>query len=193
MDDCPFQPREYTIHAIKWPDDDTDRVEIRCEGGSMVCAMAKEKDLFRNKDRNWRESLTPGGRLRLWTISWSRVLFIEWWDGASWLSVWCQGNDFQTKAEEEARSKAYDQFCRSQAALIAGMIDEGKDLAAIEAGVDPGHSGFTMGWAMHHGIGRAERRENAELVRLAWNERHGVTEGEGTVNPAVLTVKGGGS
>jgi len=192
-----FTPRTAPIESIKW--DGEGHVEIVHDGWTW--AGSQRKDFF-CPEEDWESRLVPGAMLRFWTIAFSRVIGIEWWDGnpedaaktwprsGSWRSVWVHGNDFAPKAKREASAKAYGDFIQAEGEKIAGFIDQGHTLEEIDELIDRGHSGNTYGWALHLGIKNATNRENAERVRVAHNVKYGApADATGTVNPAVLTIR----
>jgi hypothetical protein len=157
-----FEHRESLLEEITW--DGEAIVTIKSDGWTF--SGAKRKDFY-CPDEDWERRLAPGCRLRFWTIQFSCVAGFEWWSPSKlgWKAVWYVGNDFQPKAERETASKAYAQFIEDESEVIARLIDEGKSLAEIDAGISDGHSGNTFGWALHLGIQKAKNRENAERVR----------------------------
>jgi len=199
-----FTPRTAPIESIKW--DGEGHVVIVHDGWTW--AGSQRKDFF-GADEDWESRLVPGALLRFWTISFSRVIGIEWWDGewlpdlsndgrgavplrghGQWRSVWVCGNDFPSMAKREASAKAYGDFIQAEGEKIAGLIDQGHTLEEIDELIDRGHSVNTYGWALHLGIKNATNRENAERVRVAHNVKYGApADATGTVNPAVLTIR----
>lgn len=178
-----FEPQIRVVTEVKW--DGEGDVEIHCDG--TVWAGSKRKD-FWGPDKEWESIIVPGARLRYWAVQWSRVIGFEVEIDGKWVSVWCKGNDFQTKAEREASSKAYGDFVIDEGKKIAKAIDDGKTLEQIDEIIDDGHSGNTYAWALNYGIGNATDKAKAEIIRKAHNLKWDVTEGEGLVNPAVVTI-----
>lgn len=178
-----FNSRIETITEIKW--DGEKQVEIH--QGNCIWAGAKRKD-FWNPEDDWESKIKVGTRIRLWTIQWSRVIGFEAEIEGEWVSVWCVANDFQTKAEQEAASKAYTDFIIKEGKKIAIAIDYGRTLKQIDNKLDSGHSGNTYACALAYGIEHAKNKQNARTVRDEHNLKHGVKGKSGVVDPAILTV-----
>lgn len=181
-----FRSEIVKLDSVKWNGEDT--AEMVFNGWTFW--GAKRKDFF-GPDTNWEKDLVPGCELRVWTIQFSRVMGIEWWDeeDGEFKGMWAVGNDFQTKAERDASTKAYCDFIESEGKVVTQLIDEGKDLDEINKYMDgQGHSGNTHAHALHIGITNAKNRENADKVKRAHNKFWGKEEAAGTINPCLITV-----
>lgn len=179
-----FTPREEVIEKVIWDGEGT--VEIH--SGVGVWAGSKAKDFWGSDDKNWQDIIKQGARIKLWTIQYSRVIGFQIWHEGKWLDVWCNGNDFQTKAERETSEQGYCDFIENEGKKIAGWIDEGKSLEEIGNLIDDDHTGNTYGIALSYGIGHAENKEKAKVIRDAHNKKYGQEGAEGVVNPAILTI-----
>ncbi len=184
----PFEPHIEVLTSVKWPEDGNGSVELNC--GGMGFVGMNQKDMF-DPDRDWPAVLTPGTALCLWTYQFSRVAMIQRFDVAKneWETVWFLGNDFQTREERKASDEAYEKAAKDASSRIKQDIDDGKSLVEIKNGLNGlGLTGFMVGWAMGRAIQMAENRTNAERIRIDWNAEHGRDDGEGVVNPAIMTT-----
>lgn len=177
-----FEPQIRIVTEVKWNGED--EVEISCDG--TIWAGSKRKD-FWGADGDWESRIKPGVRLRYWTVQYSRVIGFELEEDGKWIAVWCKGNDFRTKAENEVSSKAYSDFIEKEGAKIAIAIDDGKTLKEIDEAVDDGHSGNTYACSLAIGIRDAKNRDFADAVKKEHNKKYDV-ESDGVVNPAILTI-----
>jgi len=148
---------------------------------------SKTRREFAEKLRDW---LCAEPRWIAWHgRKWGARLQLDVWNDG-WVTIWRAGNEsFRSFDEEEKQMDAYCKFIEDEARKIADFIDEGRALEEIDALIDKGHSGNTYGMALHFGIQQAENKENADAVRMAHNAKHGVTSGDGTVNPAILKIQ----
>ncbi len=178
-----FEPRIETITKVIW--DGEDEVEIKSGGGTW-CG-AKRKD-FWNPEHDWESEIKEGTKIKLWTIQWSRIIGFQIERDGLWVDVWCKGNNFQTKVEREKSSEAYANFAMNEGKKIAEAIDGDKTLEQIDDLISDDHTGNTYGWALNYGISNAKNRKNADKIRLQHNKKYGVTDSDGVVNPAVLTL-----
>ena len=184
-----FESRIEKIDSIKW--DGENHVEINSDGG--VFCGAKRKD-FWNPDNNWEDIIVPGVNIRLWTVQYSRVIGFEVLKKskkllAEWEPVWCCTNNFQTKSERERADKAYVDFIQQESEIISGLIDAGMSLKEIDSMISRDHSGNTYACALGLGIKNAKNKIKAEEVRKEHNAKYGKKDGEGLVNPAIMTIK----
>lgn len=180
-----FTPYEYTVEKVQWNGEG--HVEIRTTDRGEFSGMNR-KDFF-NAEEDWESRIVPSAKLRYWTIQFSRVIGVEWWDGNEWQAIWVKGNDFGTKAEREKAGKAYANFIVNEGKTIAVMIDQGKTLEEINAAISKDHTGNTYGMALYIAIDEAKDRKAAEAIRQAHNARYGVPSNKsGVVNPAVMTL-----
>lgn len=180
-----FTPREIEIEEIKFNGEDN--IHITDKDGWSWSGM-KRKDLF-NSDDDWENLLVVGTKLRQWTIQFSRVIGVEYWNGKEWDALWVQGNDFQTKAERKKAEDGYVNFIEEEGKLIATLIDKGETLSEIDEHISKDHSGNTYGWALNLGIRDAKDRDKAESIKREHNAKYGKADADGVVNPAIVNIK----
>lgn len=181
-----FEAREEVLEEIKWNGDD-DAPEMKI--GMWTFTGAKRKDFYCS-DLDYEKILIPGTRIRSWTIQFSRVAGMEYWDKDKndWVAFWYVDNNFETKAQKQASMDGYINFIQEEAEKIKTWIDEGKDLKFINKNISDEHTGNTIGCAIGWAIANATNKENAEKVNVMWNRRYGHEGSNGTVNPAIMTI-----
>lgn len=182
------------IKSVKWDEKDINgRVEIETSAGTFSVAR---KDFWGAFDVDWKEELTPGTNLRVWTIQGSRIAAFEYLKPISneWFGVWYVGNHFDTKEESEKKMQAYVDFIKNEGDKIADLIDKGSTFEMIQEALDEGHTGNTVAMAFGHGLNTAKDKGRADVIRQSFNLYFGVSETQadgGLVNPAIIKIPTG--
>jgi len=161
------------------------RIELKQANGFVFAGMLV-KNLYRGEA--WHKILPKLNPLFVAIHGGNCPLQIDAWYKDKWHTIWNQGNDFESFAQEKRSTDAYNNFALREGKKVARLIDSGMTYSKITKSLSDQHSGNTFGWAIAYGIAHAKDRGLAEKSRLAHNRQYGIKDSKGVVNPSVLTL-----